>query len=622
MTLLYKNTVPAGISFLLVLFLFFTGCTAARLTKTAENLASAGEWDEAALIYRDLNRKDPSNLDYKIKYSRAKFEAAQLHHKRGEEYLEKGAHEAALLEFQAALMLEPSLEKTRAALDKTKKLMDSIYYLGRGLEALQNGKEREARIALKRALVLNPSNEAAALELEKLRNAQKVVMDGYELDIKSTAPITLEFRDAGVKRAFEVVSKLSGINFMFDPELRDERVTIFLKDSTFQQALDLLLVSGKLGKKVVNDNTIVIYPSTPQKIAQYEELIIKVFYLTNSDANKAVNLLRTMLKANDIVVHDDLNAIMVRARPDVVELAQKVLDSIDLADSEVMLEVSILEINRTKAANLGIDLSPDAISASIPMTGGSITLRELGRLSSGDLLVSLPSAILNIKKEDLDANILANPRIRVKNKEKARIHIGDRVPIITTTVNQGVTSENIQYQDVGLKLLVQPTVRQGDEIDLKLGLEVSSLGTKTITSSGSVAYQIGTRNTETVLRLRDGETQVFGGLISDSERKTIAKIPLVGEVPLIGRLFSNVDGSAIKSEVLLSIKPHVIRRLEIPDEAEAGFMSGRDEFPSAKPIWDGFSVEQNNNPTPSVMPSPLPIPVPAPKQPTPITPQP
>lgn len=582
----------AGVLGLMTVFILFTGCATSTALKDADSLASAGDWDEAALTYRELYQKDPSNLNYKLKYYRAKFEAAQTHNKRGEEYIEKGQHDAALLEFQAALLLEPSLEKARASMTKTKRLMDSLYYYGKGVDALNNGKEREAKSAFKKAITLNPGNQAAAIELEKIGSRQRLVMDGLDLDLKSSAPITLEFRDAGVKTAFNVISRLSGINFMFDPEVKDDRITVFLKDATFQQALDLLLVTGRLGKKAANENTIIIYPATPQKMAQYEELMIKVFYLSNSDAKKTVNLLKTMIKARDMVAHEELNAIMVRARPDVVELAQKVLNSIDLADSEVMLEVSIVEINRTKASNLGVDLSPDMITASVPATDGVISIGDLGKLATGDLLVSLPSAILNIKKEDLDANVLANPRIRVKNNGKAKIHIGDRVPIITTTVNQGVSTENIQYQDVGLKLAVEPTVRQNDEVDIKLGLEVSSLGTKTVTSTGSVAYQIGTRNTETVLRLKDGETQVFGGLINDEERKTTSKLPLIGDVPLLGRLFSNVDDSSIKTELLLSITPHVIRRMEVSEDAEKGFMSGRDEAPSAKPVLEGYYGEK------------------------------
>lgn len=576
---------------LFIIMLFFTGCAATEKLKRGDELAKRGEWDEAVFNYGELAKDEPWNIEYKNKYLRARFEAAELHFKRGEDNLEKGNHEAAMLEFQAAILLDPTNEKARSSMKKAKRLMDSLYYYGKALEFLRDGKEKEARGALKKSVSLNPGNQAAQIELDKLKRQQKLVMDGYELDLKSAEPITLEFKDAGVKKAFEVLSKLSGINFVFDEDVKDSKTTILIKSATFQQTLDLILATNRLSKKAVNENTIIIYPSTPQKAAQYEELMIKVFYLSNSDAKKTVNLLRTMLKARDIHVQEDLNAIVLRARPDAIELAEKILNATDIADSEVMLAVEVLEVNRNKALKLGLDLSPDTVTAAVPTTNGVITLENLRNLSSGDLLLTLPSAILNIKKEDLDANTLANPRIRVKNNSKAKIHIGDRVPIITTTVNQGVSTENIQYQDVGLKLSVEPVVRQNDEIDLKVSLEVSSLGTKTVTSSGSVAYQIGTRNADTVLRLYDGETQIIGGLINEEERNTVAKVPFLGDIPIIGRLFASNDSSKVKTDILLSITPYIVRRLEVPEETAAGFLSGKDENPSVRGIFDGFRPE-------------------------------
>ena len=248
--------------------------------------------------------------------------------------------------------------------------------------------------------------------------------------------------------------------------------------------------------------------------------------------------------------------------------------------------MDILEINRNKAQSLGINLDPAKASLSLPqgkdalsgVTG--ILLKDLAKVSSGDLLATLPSAILNMKMEDLDADILANPRIRVKNKEKAKIHIGERVPIITSTVNIGVTTENVQYMDVGLKLNVEPRIKPNDEIDLKISLEVSSLGTKATTTSGSVVYQIGTRNAETSLTLNDGETQIIGGLISDEERTTTLKIPGLGNIPIIGKIFSSTDKSKVKTDILLSITPHIIRRLDMPDEEATRIWSGREESPS------------------------------------------
>lgn len=577
--------------FLIALAAFaLTGCAASALQK-ADEFAEAGKWDEAVLKYAEVYQNKSPDIELKSKYRRARFEAAQIHTRRGEEYLDKGNYDAALLEFQAAGLLDPSLDKARTLLNKTRKLMDSVYYYGKALEAAKDGKEKEAKTALKKSISLNPANKAAVEELDRFKKTERPVMDGYELDIKSNEPITIEFKDAGVKKVFEVLSRLSGINFVFDEELKDNKTTLSLKHATFQQALALILMTNKIGRKVVSENTIVVYPLTPQKTQQYEELMIKVFYLSNTDAKKMVNLLRTMIKAKDMHVHEDLNAIVVRGRPEALELAKRILDASDIADSELMLVVEIFEINRSKAMNLGIDLTPDTITAAVPLTSGTIALGTLKQLSAGQLLIGLPSAILNFKKEDLDANILANPRIRVKNNSKAKIHIGDRVPIITTTVNQGVTTENVQYQDVGLKLNVEPTIRPDDEVDLKLGLEVSSLGTKTITNNGSVAYQIGTRNTETVLRLHDGETQIIGGLISEAERTTIAKFPLLGDIPVIGRLFSSTDSSKVKTDILMSITPHIVRKVDVPDDAAQGFLSGRDEYPSDRPLLEGFGVD-------------------------------
>jgi general secretion pathway protein D len=366
-----------------------------------------------------------------------------------------------------------------------------------------------------------------------------------------------------------------------------------LKDATFKSTLELILLTNKLSRKVVSENTIVIYPATPQKAKQYDEMHIKVFYLTNIDAKNTVNLLRTMIKAKDIFVHADLNAVVIRARPDAIELARKILDAADLADAEILLDVDIIEINRTKSRNLGVDL-PDSLTVTVPQdttVGGvtGITLGDLDTLSSEDLLITLPSGVLNFGLEELDAELLANPRIRVKNNEKAKIHIGDKVPIITTTVlSGGQTQENVQYLDVGLKLNVEPTIRPNDEIDLKIGLEVSSLGTKTTTNSGSVFFQIGTRNTDTTLRLSDGETQIIGGLITEEERSTVVKVPGFGEIPIIGRLFANEDTSVEIKDILMSITPHIIRRVEVPDESRRSIPSGRQDSPSIKPVLEGF----------------------------------
>ncbi len=575
------HTRPLSLFILLISLFVMVGCSSIYSQQRGDEYISAGRWDEAVHEYQGLHSKYPGKMEYKLRYEMAKEKAVLMHYKRGKASLESGDYRAALVEFQRTLILDSTFTKASSSIRKTRKIMDSLFYYQKGQNFLQASNYKRAKGAFQRAVDLDSENELAAAELKKLIRKRRILMGGFELSLKSTAPISMEFKGAGVKKVFQVLSRLSGINFVFDSNVKDSRTTIFLTDATFERALDLILITNNLSKKVVAENTMIIYPSTRRKRAQYEEMMIKVFYLTHSDAKKAVGMLKSMLKVTDVSVIEKLNAIVVRARPETITLAQRVLDATDLADAEVMLDVSIIEIKRNKTANLGLDFAPDSATAAVPVSSGTIALGALNKLSSSDLLIGLPSATINIKREDLDADILSNPRIRVKNNSKAKIHVGDRIPIITTTVNQGVSTENIQYEDVGLQLTVEPVIRPDDEIDLKLSLEVSSLGTKTVTTNGSVVYEIGTRKTETYLRLHDGETQIIGGLISDEERSTVAKVPLLGEIPVIGRIFANSDSSTVKTEILLSITPHIIRRLEMPDSSKTSFMSGPKDAPSS-----------------------------------------
>jgi general secretion pathway protein D len=619
-----SQSVKIRLFFVLIFIFFATGCapTLKATVRDADELAAKGTWDEAVLKYAEARRKDPTNSEYRMKYMLARTEAARIHYNRGEEHLEDGNYEAAILEFQAAFLLDPGLKKAAQSIRDTKKLIKSVYYHGKGLEFLRDKKKREARAAFKKAVALNPENEAASAVLEKLKEREALVMDGFELNLKSTKPITLEFKDVSIKKVFNVLAKLSGINFIFDIDLRDTKTTILLKDATFKEALELILLTNRLRKKVVSDNTIVIYPATPQKAKQYSEMLIKVFYLTNIDAKNTVNLLRTMIKARDMFVHADLNAVVIRARPEAVELAQKILEAADLADAEVMLAVDIIELNRTKTKSLGVDF-PDFLNVAVPssadpLSPGVITLGDLDRLSSEDLLITIPQGVINFQDEDFEGELLANPRIRVKNNEKASIHIGERVPIITTTVlSAGQTQENVQYLDVGIKLDVEPTVRPNDEIDLKVRLEVSSITEEFETASGGRFVQLGTRNTDTTLRLSDGETQIIGGLIEDEERTRKVKVPGLGAIPVIGRLFSSEDTDELKTDILLSITPHILRRVEVPDEDVRSIWSGREDAPSTMPLVESFPFQGDVTGPPEIYEpeegeAPLPPPPPPP----------
>jgi general secretion pathway protein D len=287
-----------------------------------------------------------------------------------------------------------------------------------------------------------------------------------------------------------------------------------------------------------------------------------------------------ILKTKDIFVDDRLNMLVMRDTPETIRIAEKLVAANDLADPEVMLEIEVLEVSQNRLQELGIQY-PNRFS----VLGGTagLTLTQLKNISSSTIGVS-PNPALNIKKETGDVNLLSNPRIRVKNNEKAKVQVGDKVPIITTTstANVGV-SENVTYVDVGLKLDIEPRITLDNFVNIKVGLEVSSLGKETITTNGASVFQIGTRNASTVLRLKDGETQVLAGLLSNEERKNSNRLPGIGDIPLLGRLFANQIDRKNKTEIVLAITPRVINNLNLPNAYINEYWSGTENEILDKP---------------------------------------
>jgi general secretion pathway protein D len=306
-------------------------------------------------------------------------------------------------------------------------------------------------------------------------------------------------------------------------------------------------------------------------------MVVRTFYLANADAKAVANTLKNILKFKDIAVDEKLNMLVVRDSPEAIQLAEKLVSLHDVPEPEVMMEVEILEIKRTRLLDLGIQW-PDSLTLTpLPAaSGGTLTLRDLrGNFNGGTIGAGISPVIVNANKTDTDANLLANPRIRARNHEKAKILIGDRGPNITSTsTSTGFVSESVNYVDVGLKLDVEPTIYLDGEVAIKVALEVSNIVSQLTTKSGSVAYRIGTRNASTVLRLKDGENQVLAGLINDDDRSTAAKVPSVGELPVLGRFFGAATDNNEKTEIVLSITPHIIRNVLRPEARMSEFQSG------------------------------------------------
>jgi general secretion pathway protein D len=466
--------------------------------------------------------------------------------------------------------------------------------LDKAKELTKNNQPESANEIVHEVLLENPQ-QSTAIDLSQQINEQQqpTKIEPPRLKPASDRPVTLELRDVNIKVVFEALSRATGINFILDKDIRpDTKATIFVKKARVEDAIEMVLSSNGLQKKALSENTALVFPSTQQKLKDYQDLMIRSFYFTNTSAKQVATLLKTMLKTKDIYVDERLNMLVMRDTPEVIHIAEKLVAANDLEDPEVMMDIEVLEITRNRLQDLGI-VYPNQLAV---VTPSALTLDALKHLTAQTIGVS-PNPAVNFKKTTGDINLLSNPRIRVKNNEKAKILVGDKVPIITTTVTANVgTSESVQYIDVGLKLDVEPRITLDNYVNIKVGLEVSTLGTKTVTNNGTTVYTIGTRNANTVLRLKNGETQILAGLILDSEQKNTSKLPGIGDIPLLGRLFSDQEDQKNKTEIVLAITPRIIGNINLPQAEISEYWSGTDSVINDKPQINLPATNEPANP--------------------------
>jgi len=612
-----------------LLTLLLTACSAGRSAfNKAERLEREGKFDEAVLKYSEALSKAPDVGEYRLRFLAASEKAAQEHLKKGKELFDAKRYDEAHREFQTALGLDPSLSLAKQLSEKARNLSDAVMFYTEGETLERENKPREAIRSYRRALQLDPENTRYRSAVERLENVRNTRMDGYELQLKSTKPITLKFKDAKIKEAFQILSQLSGINFVFDEGVKDQPFSIFLENATFHQALEILTGMNKLGRKALNEHTIIIYPRTPDKIKQYEELFVQTFYLNKLDAKKAVNLVRTMLQVKKIYVNEELNALVIRDNPDAIKVIEKILEANDVPDPEVILEVEVMELSKKNLQDFGLALSRYALqmaattpqnqffvdtlsTAATPTTSGTTSnqtntsggssatsvsnLLNLFRVNGYNGFITIPSATFNFGKTLANGETLSNPKIRVKNREKAKFNVGQRVPITTTSSNGtvGGVNVNVQYVDVGVKMNAEPVIHVNNEVNIKLSLEVSSiLRIDKLGADGNTQVAtIGTRNLDTVLTLRDGETSIIGGLLQNLKNDNTQRVMFLGDIPVLGTLFSNNHKEGEKTELLLAITPRIVRGQSLPDAETSAFWTGLEDDPSISRAYNSFRDE-------------------------------
>lgn len=440
---------------------------------------------------------------------------------------------------------------------------------------------KEALKQVRDVLLEQPNNtEARLLEKQLVAMEPRARAALPQLQTGLNKPVTLELRDANIKVVFEALSRATGVNFILDKDIKPEmKASVFVKKMPIEDAIDMVLTSNGLQKKVLSNNSLLVYPATQQKNKDYQDLLIRNFYFANTSAKQCADMLRTILKIRDVFVDERLNMLVLRDRPEVMALAEKMIKAQDIADPEVMLEIEVMEITRGRLQQLGINYP-----STLTVLTNPLTLESIKSIKSADIGVS-PNPSVQFRTTDTDLNLISNPRIRVKNNEKAKVLVGNKVPVITTNTTANVgTSESVSYVDVGLKLEVEPRIMLDDYVSIKVNLEVSSLGEAVTLSNNSRVFNIGTRNASTILRLKDGETQILAGLIQDSDRKNADKIPFLGDIPVLGRLFSRQTDEKNKTEIVLVITPRVISNVTLPEATFSEYWSGTDTVISDKPL--------------------------------------
>ncbi|MEP7073430.1 MAG: secretin N-terminal domain-containing protein [Nitrosospira sp.] len=581
----------------------FTGCAANKAFVEGKQLIAEGKLDTGLASLEKAAREEPENLEIRAVLARQREAVAARLLSEGDNARSSGNLDGAERAYRLVLEMNQRNERAQTGLETIDMDRRHITLLKHAEDLLERNDYTGAESDLRSVLQENPMQRDARrlikriteLELRAGNMEQPILKTGFK------QPITLEFRDTGLKSVFEIMARTAGINFIFDKDVKqDTKTTVFLRNTYIEDVFKLLLMTNQLTHKVLNENSVLIYPNTPAKQKEYQELMVRSFYITNVDVKQMVAMVKGLVKTKDIHVDEQLNLFIMKDTPDAIRLVERLVTLNDLADPEVMLEVEVLEIGRNKLLNLGIQY-PNTINVNMLSAAGAaggvplaFQIDSAGVNGSGSNLdrltgfIANPAMLINLKQQDGIVNVLANPRIRVKNREKAKILIGDKVPVVTTTAtaNVGVAS-SVSYLDVGLKLDVESTISLQDEVTMKVALEVSTIVKEVQIANGGLAYQVGTRTASTTLALRDGETQILAGLINDEERATLSKVPGLGDLPWVGKLFTSQSSTRNKTEIALLITPRIVRNISRPAKTDSEFHFGTENAAGMLPVTIG-----------------------------------
>lgn len=590
-----KSLIPT-----LLLVLLSACATRSSVMSDSQKIAETKGYGAAVEHLKQANAKDPNDTEARMLLQRYRWHWLLQLGQQADAAFNKGELDKANTLYTQILKEEPNNNRAQEGLNTIRQGYQHGQWLLEAQDAQAKGQMELALATVNRILAEDPRDTAALSvksQIDEIQNRSN--MTSRKLKTAFKKKITLEFRDQSLRSIFEVISRTAGINFIFDKDVPpDLRTTIFARNTTAEDAIRVLLATNRLERKLLSENTLMIYQATPDKLRDNQELVTKAFYVANADISKTMNLIKLMVKTNDVYVDERLNMIVMRDTPEAIRVAEKLIAAHDLPDPEVVLEIEVLELTDTHTHDIGVKL-PTEIGLGIPgisttkageTTTSPLTLKSvLGDINSNSITVSgLDKAMtIKLKEEDGASRVLANPKIRIRNKEKAKILIGEKVPIFTVTSVNNSTSSNVQYQDVGLTVRAEPTIHADGNVSIRLYLEVSKLG-ELVTdggTSGGKAYRIDSRVAETVLRLKDGETQMLAGLIRNEERSSFARVPGLGDIPILGRLFGATASDNARTEIVLLITPRVVRSLQRPAAYITEFSSGTATQLTDQPLY-------------------------------------
>jgi general secretion pathway protein D len=581
-------------------------CAATNLHREGLAEVDRGEYETGVNKLAEAVAKDPNNLSFKLDLAARRGAAVQKLIAAADRARAEARMDEAIATYRRVLTIEPINQRALHGIEGVQADRRHGAMVVDAAKAFER-KDYDAADAILHIVLQEDAGYAPAVDLAgKINTARGPINIARHLKAQANSRVSLQFRDAPTKMVFEVLARQTGINFILDKDVKsDTKTTIFVQEVPIEQAIELVLDQNNLARQVLSENMVLIYPNTPAKQKDYEEQVVHTFYITNAAPKDVEGMLKSMLSAKNLFVDERTGTVVMRDTPDAVRMAEKLVASIDVPEPEVLIEVEVVEIARSKLLNLGItppgSLTASATSVAAGAAGAAggtagLVWSDLAHQNANTIAISPVSVTANALQTVGDTDTLASPRIRTRNKEKAKILIGSRVPVITqaTVLSAGgsANSSSVQYLDVGLTLEVQPTVYQDGDVAIKIGLEVSSI-TNTVNVGNTQAYTIGTRNANTVLRLRDGETQILAGLIQDSDTRNTSGIPGFSQIPIIGRLFGTHTNDREKTEIVLSITPRIIRSQPRASSENTEFWYGTEtrarlsSFSSSNMDWHG-----------------------------------